>query len=184
VNRDESLKLALDEGVELADPDPRWRRRFAAERRRLMRRMPGAFAAIEHFGSTAVHGLRAKPIIDLLAGVPTGVPLESLIPQLQRCGYDYVPALNQGFDGRRWLLRHRDGKRTHQLHLVTIGSREWIDRLQFRDALRSDLALEARYQALKEDLARRFPHDRDAYNAGKERFIRRAVGVGRQSATH
>jgi GrpB-like predicted nucleotidyltransferase (UPF0157 family) len=58
------------------------------------------------------------------------------------------------------------------LHLVVHGGEVWVQRLRFRDALRADAALAARYAALKTELAARHPNDREAYTEGKAAFVR------------
>ncbi len=64
-----SLNAAIEEPVALAPYDPAWPALFEVERARLLDVLPGAFVAIEHIGSTAIPGLMAKPIMDMMAGV-------------------------------------------------------------------------------------------------------------------
>ena len=171
----EGVSRAIRQPVVLADYDPRWPAMFADERRRLMDTMPGTFVAIEHIGSTAVPGMRSKPLIDLLAGVRTMDEAFALNALTDRFGYTTSPQFNAGLTTRQWFMRQTDGQRTHHLHVVVYGSRDWSIRIDFRDRLLAEPTLCAEYLALKEDLARRFANDRDAYTDGKSAFITAAI---------
>ena len=175
MNHQESLRRALTEPVSIGPYDARWARMFVVERDRLQRRFPGRFIEIRHFGSTAVPGLSAKPVIDLIAGLPTMLGVDELIADLQGFGYDYHLAGNEAGSGRRWLLRHKDGHRTHHLHLVQHGARLWQERVGFCERLQADPQLRARYMALKKELAAKFADQRDEYTAKKEKFILAAI---------
>ncbi len=168
---DESLARAIAEGVCIATHDSRWATLFVEERDRLLDLFPDRFSAIEHIGSTAVPRLAAKPIIDILAGLRTIGEADALLEPLCANGYETSVEFNATLPDRRWLMRHAIGRRTHHLHLVVFGSRQWVHRLQFRDALRGDAAILARYEQLKRDLAERYRNDREAYTQAKTEFI-------------
>ncbi len=172
---DQSLARALDEHVVLAPHDPRWAAAFAAERDRLLAGVAGRILEIRHFGSTAVQGLSAKPVIDLIAGVASIAQADELIPALCELGYHHPAQRSAGLADRRWLFRHRDGHRTHQLHLVEHDGPAWRDRVRFCELLKADPGLRGRYDRLKRELAARFAEDRDAYNAHKQAFVLSAV---------
>ncbi len=72
-------------------------------------------------------------------------------------------------------MRWHEGHRTHHLHVVVFGSTVWVARLKFRDALRADATLAARYAGLQQDLADRHRLDREAYTAAKADFVRAVV---------
>jgi len=167
----DSLTRAIAEEVCLVADDPHWATQFVEERERLLDLFPGRFAAIEHIGSTAVPHLAAKPIIDILAGVKTMTEADLLLEPLCRHGYDTSAEFNATLPDRRWLMRHALGRRTHHLHLVIFGGDPWIRQLQFRDVLRADAAIAARYEHLKRDLAGQHGHDREAYTRAKTAFI-------------
>jgi len=165
------IMRAMEQPVELVDYDPAWPAAFEAERSRLIEALPDTFVAIEHIGSTAVFGLRTKPLIDLLAGVRSMSDARALNNMLDRMGYTTSEEFNATLATRQWFMRQSGGRRTHHLHVVVHDSDEWIARIGFRDRLRADANLRDRYEALKEDLARRFADDRDAYTEGKSAFI-------------
>ena len=137
--------------------------------RSLLKKALGPLAVgIEHFGSTAVPGLRAKPILDILVGIPLFEEGQRCIPLLEAIGYDYAP--QAGIPGDYTF--GRGIRRTHLVHVVQIDGPNWILNLRFRDALRRDPSLAQEYEALKSALARDFGHDRAAYTRGKSDFVR------------
>lgn len=126
---------------------------------------------VEHIGSTAVPGLAAKPVLDVLLGVGALSDLESKIPALERLGYAYVARYERELPMRRYFVKSGpDTVRVH-VHGVERGKRLWNEHLKFRDALRADPTLRARYAALKLRLATEFAHDKSAYTAAKAPFI-------------
>ncbi len=135
---------------------------------------------VHHVGSTAVPGLEAKPIVDILAGVRSLEDSEACFEPLARLGYLYAPYLPEEM---HWFCKPHPSRRTHHLHLVPAGSRRYADELAFRDRLRADPKLADEYAALKRDLATRFAHDREAYTAAKSDFIHRVLGHGAQGGS-
>ena len=147
--------------------DPRWPELFRIERDRLAGIFGERAAGIEHVGSTAVPGLAAKEIVDILLGLR---PLE-LNPQdlsaMTRLGY--VDRGELGIPGRRFFPK--GAPPTHHVHAVEHGSVEWLKHVHFRDHLRAHPEDARSYAKLKHDLAARFPDDREAYTEGKSPFV-------------
>jgi GrpB-like predicted nucleotidyltransferase (UPF0157 family) len=156
----------LNDPVLVVDYDPRWAELFQRERERLSEVL-GAFAvAIEHVGSTAVPGLAAKPVLDILVGVER-LPLpENALKALGALGYQYRG--DGGIPGKQYF---RNNPRTRHLHVVEFGSDDWLRTLTFRDYLRGHREAVRQYGALKRELARDHRHDRKRYSAGKASFI-------------
>jgi GrpB-like predicted nucleotidyltransferase (UPF0157 family) len=171
----QSLVAAINEDVQLRPHDPAWARAFDRERARLQALLAGTILAVEHIGSTAIAGLLAKPIIDMMAGVASLEGVDAQLDRLCDNGYTTSREFNATLTDRKWLMRWKDGRRTHHLHIVVHGGAQWLDRLAFRDALRSDPALAARYAALKADLAATHASDREAYTKAKAEFVRAVV---------
>jgi GrpB-like predicted nucleotidyltransferase (UPF0157 family) len=163
-------RLALrDAPVEIVDHDPGWPELFEEERRRLRPLLPGA--EIHHIGSTAVPGMPAKPVIDIMALVED---LDGPVRRLVEHGYEFPEAFNAALSHRRWLCRPSAAHRTHHLHLV--DERAELDRrLRFRDRLRADADLAGEYARLKRELAARFRDDREAYTEAKQAFVERVA---------
>jgi GrpB-like predicted nucleotidyltransferase (UPF0157 family) len=177
MNDHDSLHAAIYEEVTLQKYDPRWPGLFAAERDRLHSlapQLPARLVDIQHIGSTAVPGLAAKPVIDMLAGVESMAAAEALVAPLCANGYTTSVEFNASLNDRKWLMRWAGGRRTHHLHLVVCGGVVWAERLRFRDALRADAALATRYAALKTALAAKHPNDREAYTEAKAAFVQAA----------
>lgn len=175
MTEEESLHAAIHEEVALHPYNTSWPQAFEAERSRLLSLFPGELVAVEHIGSTAVPGLKAKPVIDLLGGVRSINDAERLALPLCQAGYTTSAAFNASLSDRKWFMRWADGHRTHHLHLVVHGGPVWHDRLAFRNALRSRPELAAAYVALKTRLATAHPHDREAYTMAKTGFVRAAL---------
>lgn len=166
-----STEQAALEPIRLAPYDPRWPALFEAERVRLQALFAPDLRAVEHIGSTAVPGLLAKPIVDLLAGVDSMAVADRLFEPLLEHGYSTSRTFNEMLTDRRWFMRSLDGRRTHHLHVVVFGGPTWRKHLAFRDRLRSSPALAQSYARLKSELAIRFEHDREAYTDAKSEFI-------------
>jgi GrpB-like predicted nucleotidyltransferase (UPF0157 family) len=130
---------------------------------------------VHHVGSTAVPGLEAKPIIDILVGVGDLEQSRCCLEPLARLGYLYAPYLA---DEMHWFCKPHPSRRTHHLHLVPEGSRRYRDELAFRDSLRADPGVAVEYATLKRRLASEFAHDRDSYTEAKSAFIRDVLGQG------
>jgi len=169
VAADDELQRAIHEPVHLVPYDPAWPARFEDERRRLSAVLGDA--AIEHVGSTAVTGLAAKPVIDVLAAVASMAAADAALPALVAAGYHTSAEFNATLVTRRWLMRQAGGHRTHRLHLVVAGSAEWHDPIRFRDRLRADPALAAAYAELKRSAADEHRGDREAYTRAKGAFV-------------
>jgi GrpB-like predicted nucleotidyltransferase (UPF0157 family) len=150
--------------------DPRWPALFEDAAKQLIAHLGPSIIAVHHVGSTAVPGLCAKPILDILVSVADIKPVISLLLQVEALGYEYRP--DREIPERRFFRRPRGGHvRTHHLSFAEPGSRFHKVTLAFRDALRSNARLSAEYARLKQDLARRFPNDRLAYIEGKSEFV-------------
>jgi GrpB-like predicted nucleotidyltransferase (UPF0157 family) len=161
--------MTADEPIHLAPPDPGWPTRFEQERAALEDAIGGwACGGIHHVGSTAVPGLEAKPIIDILVGVRDLETARACFEPLARLGYLYAPYLP---DEMHWFCKPNPTRRTHHLHLVPAGSRRYCDELAFRDRLRADPEIASRYSALKRELAERHREDREAYTEAKSAFV-------------
>lgn len=166
-----SLAAAIHEDVALRPHDAAWADVFERERARLDALLPGTFVQIAHIGSTAVPGLVAKPVIDLLAGIRTLDGVDELVDRLCENGYTTSREFNATLADRRWLMRWKNGHRTHHLHIVVHAGEPWLDRLAFRDTLRRDPELARRYAELKTALATRHRDDREAYTEAKAAFV-------------
>jgi GrpB-like predicted nucleotidyltransferase (UPF0157 family) len=167
------LTEPADEPISIAPYDPGWPALFDRERD-LLRGAIGAWILgdIHHVGSTAVPGLDAKPIIDILVGVEDLATSRACFGPLAELGYLYAPYLPGEM---HWFCKPDPRRRTHHLHLVPCDSRRYRDELAFRDRLRSNPEKARDYAELKHRLAARFEHDREGYTEAKADFIGRVL---------
>ncbi len=160
--------------VELVAYDPDWPRQFAAESRRLRTVLdPALVIGIEHFGSTAVPGLIAKPIIDILIAVHSLERAKSdAVAPIRSLGYAYWednPKADRMFFVKG--MPPYGARRTHHVHITEPDGEMWQRRLAFRDYLRAHPDEAERYAALKRDLAKRYAADREEYTVAKTDYV-------------
>jgi GrpB-like predicted nucleotidyltransferase (UPF0157 family) len=164
---------ALDNDVGLVSYDPLWPARFSEMAHHLRRDLPPeVILRIEHYGSTAIPNMPAKPVIDILVEVPSFLEARrSLIPAFNKPGSEYW----WYNDHLLFILREAPmGKREYHVHVAPRGHHVW-DGIAFRDYLRSNPDEASRYSALKYELAERFPEDREAYTESKETYVNRVT---------
>lgn len=160
----------MSEPVELHPYDPDWPTAFAAERALIAPLFPVPPLLIEHMGSTSIPGLPAKPIIDIIILVDSLDSARPAIPALEATGYSFWA---DNPDKTKFYLAKGlppAPRRTHHLH-IHDDEAEVRRHLIFRDHLRTHPEALAAYLALKQDLARRFRDDREAYSKHKTGFI-------------
>jgi GrpB-like predicted nucleotidyltransferase (UPF0157 family) len=170
--------MSTPDPVQLSAYSPLWPAIFDFERARLQGILGADAAVIEHIGSTAVPGMGAKPIIDVMVGVADLAMIERRMAELQADGYRYVPEFERSMPQRRYFVKTHAQPGHFHVHAVILDSPFWKSHLAFRDALRADARLAADYWKLKQRLAARYPNDREAYADGKSAFIREAMGRG------
>ena len=164
--------------VEVVAYDPRWPLLYEQERDRIAAALGEGAVAIEHVGGTAVPGLPAKPVIDIMVGVPDIERAGQAVAGLINLGYQYVPELESQLPERRYFRRGMP--ETHHVHMVAMSSDFWEEHVLFRDYLRTHPQAAEEYGKLKRGLASRFHLDRDAYRAGKVSFIDTVVAAARR----
>jgi L-amino acid N-acyltransferase YncA/GrpB-like predicted nucleotidyltransferase (UPF0157 family) len=182
---EEHIQRVVQEEVIIVPYNPAWPKLFEDEKRHLCACLPHELIKrIEHFGSTAIPGLSAKPIIDILVEVTSLEDTKKVIvPILIAQGYEYFWRPTHGNTGLpfyAWFIK-RDvrGNRTHHIHMVESEYEHW-DRLLFRDYLIEHPHLIKEYQQLKFDVAGQFPKDRAAYTAAKAKFIIRITLLAKE----
>ncbi len=175
------------ERAEIRPYDPWWSVRALVERDRLRDLLgPWLVDGVEHIGSTAVPGLAAKPIVDLMASV---TDLDTVVARagerLIADGWHYVPPRLDGRPWRRFFVKPDSSgqRREAHLHLLRAGHPRWTEQLTFRDALRRDRDLARRYEELKRRLAGERGDDREAYTEGKAEFVAAVLGTAASAGT-
>jgi GrpB-like predicted nucleotidyltransferase (UPF0157 family) len=169
---EERIEEAIREEISIVSYDHEWPLLFEKEAEFLRRLLPASLIkGIEHFGSTAIPGLAAKPIIDMLVEVDSLEETQKqIVPVLESEGYDYFWRTDCQPPYAWFIKRNAEGQRTHHLHMVEADSTLW-ERLSFRDYLKQFPAEAKRYEELKRTLSAKHPTDRVAYTAGKAEFV-------------
>jgi GrpB-like predicted nucleotidyltransferase (UPF0157 family) len=177
---EEKIARVVKEEVAVVVYDPHWPEAFEEERIHLLSCLPHDLVRrIEHFGSTAVPGLPAKPIVDILVEVTSlDDTKQRIAPILEAQGYDYFWRPSWGDDTPpfyAWFIkRDRNGNRTHHIHMVEAQFEHW-ERLLFRDHLIEHPDIAQEYANLKMKLSDAHHSDRVAYTQAKSEFIRRVT---------
>ena len=157
--------------IELLPYDPSWPKEFEREAARLRTVLADLSIDLHHMGSTAVPGLVAKPVIDILGVIPDVEALDQRADAFRSLGYEVMG--EYGIPGRRYFRKDdASGRRTHQLHAFADGSSEIVRHLDFRDYLRAHASTADAYGKLKQKLASECRGDMRCYSDGKTEFIR------------
>jgi GrpB-like predicted nucleotidyltransferase (UPF0157 family) len=164
------------EPIHILDPDPGW----AGQAAELRGQLGGLLSRwqiddIQHVGSTAVPGLAAKPILDLMAGCTDLDRAPEIAAALAGSGWHYVPPELDEQPYRRFFVHVVAGHRHAHLQLMRPDSERWQRQLDFRERLRADPGLRDGYAALKRQLASAHAEDREAYTRAKSGFVDRAL---------
>jgi GrpB-like predicted nucleotidyltransferase (UPF0157 family) len=186
---EESIRRVTSEPIEIVDYDVRWPELFEREKSHLLQCVPAnIIVRVEHFGSTAVPGLSAKPIVDMLVEVTDLAEVRSLVvPILEGQGYEYFWRPTFGDDGEpyyAWFIK-RDldtGTRTHHIHMVERDFASHWERMLFRDYLIAHPLVAAEYDSLKRSLLGDFGSDRVRYTEAKGDFIGRVMEDARRAS--
>ena len=159
--------------VSVLQYQPSWKVAFDNEKQMLLKSLGDYILDIEHVGSTAVPGLAAKPIIDMIAAVDDLSVYKLLIEPLTTMSYEYMP--ERVFDDRVFFPKGTRANRTYHLSLVLKDSKGWTQPILFRDYLIKNDAARSRYQMLKLELAVKYPNDRASYTKAKEQAIQQLL---------
>jgi GrpB-like predicted nucleotidyltransferase (UPF0157 family) len=150
--------------------NPAWVQAARNEAARLLAIFAPRVLRIHHIGSTAIPGIKAKPIVDLLVEVDDIQAIDAYNQGMVSLGY--IPKGEYGISGRRLFAKGEEEARTHNIHVYQAGNPEISRHLDFRDYLLRHAQAARAYSLLKEELARKFPHDIESYVDGKTEFIR------------
>jgi GrpB-like predicted nucleotidyltransferase (UPF0157 family)/protein associated with RNAse G/E len=171
------MKTAKRVPVKIADYDSRWPAIYAKEKDLILSVIGVKVEGIEHVGSTAVPGLGAKPIIDIVVGVRKLSEAKDCVAPLKRIGYEYVPEYEKEIPERRYFRKGPEGvaNKHFHLHMVERGGGFWKRHLLFRDFLRCSPDVARQYCRLKRDLASEYACDREGYTEAKTKFVESIV---------
>ncbi|NES19869.1 MAG: GrpB family protein [Symploca sp. SIO3E6] len=157
--------------VEVVPHDPTWQEAFRMESKRVADALGEIFVAIHHIGSTAIPGIYAKPIIDILVEVQDITQVDEQSSAMESLGYQVMG--EYGIPERRFFRKdNQAGVRTHHIHIFEVGSAQVKRHLAFRDYMIAHTEAAQRYSELKRELAREHPQNIDGYIDGKDSFIK------------
>lgn len=151
--------------------NPHWKEAFRAEKESIADALGDNAVAIHHIGSTAIPGIFAKPIIDILIAVKSLKELDEHSSKLAQLGYEAKGEF--GIPGRRYFRKDDAHEiRTHQIHAFETGDPNIARHLAFRDFLIAHPPEAQVYSKLKQRLATLHPNDIEAYIAGKDAYVK------------
>ncbi len=161
--------LGLEQGiVRLVPYSPEWKLYFEREKAALQEKLGSHILDIQHIGSTSIPGMPAKPIIDIAIAVQDFELAKTCIPLVESLGYEYRGEF--GIPHRHYFVK--GNPRLYHIHMSEITSVEWQNTIRFRDYLYSHPGTAQEYADLKQQLALKYPQDREAYLEGKTEFVR------------
>jgi len=162
--------------VELVDHNPEWEQIARETIGRLWRVFGSVAKDIQHIGSTAIPGIKAKPVIDIAVAVDSFDLIDSLVPIMEKEGF----ILRHQIRENEWrvFLVYADSvsyTRTHHIHIVKGTDPKWKEWLCFRDYLNAKPHVAKEYEAHKTDLMEKHKSDRTAYTDSKHDFVMRIL---------
>lgn len=168
-------QLEAKDEIFLESYNPNWKKLFLAEANAIKQFVKLPYLALEHLGSTAIEGLSAKPTIDIFIALENMQEANAWVEPLKALGYvDWPdnPDKNHArfFKGMPPFGIHR----THHIHLMPMNE-DFKNRVAFRDFLRENITLRKQYETLKQTLAKKYEHDREAYTDAKAEFVKAAL---------
>ncbi|MBW4665165.1 MAG: GrpB family protein [Chroococcus sp. CMT-3BRIN-NPC107] len=159
--------MSSEDPIIVVNYNANWSSQYEQEKQQILLDLGDTVTNIQHIGSTAVPGLAAKPVIDMLLGLKQIPPLLMQVSRLEAIGYSYHGEF--GIPGRHYF---RKGiPRSHQIHAVLTDSEFWERHILFRDFLRNNPQAAQRYETLKRKLAQEFAGDRTSYTNNKTPLI-------------
>ena len=181
---DDLSQLTLEElwqlfPIFLVEHNPAWRRRYEAMAGELVGLLAGfKVARISHIGSTAVDGIMAQDIVDILVELPRNASMEAAAGVLGRAGFIVMSAEGERISLNRGYMPDGFADEVFHVHLRYVGDN---DGLYFRDYLREHPEVAREYEALKLGLWKRYEHNRDAYTEAKGDFIRAVTAEAKRA---
>ena len=167
--------LGLEKGaVRLSEHNERWKIIFQKVKYKLLECIGEDIIDIQHVGSTAIAGIKAKPILDIAILIKDKSRFPDLKSKLENFGYEYRG--DKGDNGGELFVKSSAPKiRTEHLHIVEIQSGQWRKYLAFRDFLNTHHEIAKQYERLKIELAEKHLDDRVLYTSSKQEFIEKIL---------
>ncbi|WP_025028244.1 GrpB family protein [Caldalkalibacillus mannanilyticus] len=173
-NHDESTwPIWANEEINIVQPNPNWIERGVLEKELLLHHLAQfGVTEVEHYGSTSIPFLPAKPIIDVMAKIDSFEKIGEIASILAPHDWNYVPPELDGRPWQRFFVKVKNDKRVAHLHIMLEEEIRWDMQLLFRERLRNNPQLITEYASLKQNLAEMYNNDREAYTKAKTEFIK------------
>ena len=177
------MSLGLQRGiVQLVPYNPQWAEEFESEKRALLGILGDKILGVEHVGSTAIPGIKAKPILDVMVVISSLERWEEYKEPLSTLGYEFRRDLRKT-EGHVLFVKGPEENRTHYLKLAERDSVFWKNHILFRDYLSNHQEEREEYQKLKEQLLEEHKGVREPYTKGKEEFVRKILNLAKKIVT-
>ena len=164
--------------INLTQHNPLWKEWYEEERSFLLKQLPSnEVVRLSHIGSTAVEGIQAKPIVDMLLEVKKDSSFQKLKELILQSGYLCMNETNDRISFNKGYTINGFAERVFHLHLRYEGDN---DELYFRDKLQAHPSIAKDYETLKLSLWKPFEHDRDAYTAHKTDFVKQYTLIAKE----
>ncbi|MEC0348046.1 GrpB family protein [Peribacillus frigoritolerans] len=161
-----------NETIDIVEPNPKWVEKGNQEKALLLNLLSTfGITEIQHYGSTSIPNLPAKPIIDLMAKIDSFQKIKEISSLLANHDWNYVPPNIDNRPWQRFFVKVINDKRVVHLHILLEGEERWDNQLLFRDLLRTNQQFIDEYAILKRNLAKKYSNDREAYTKAKTEFI-------------
>lgn len=166
----------------IVDYDPAWKKYFEQEKAYIYSLLKDLkINRIEHFGSTAIPGLAAKPTIDLLVEIPESNDIRQTIINIMTAhNYNHMKDHPTHLMFVKGYKKNGYDKICYHIHMGTRTEEQLWDRLYFKDYLIANPSITKQYQELKIKLSQQFKYDREAYTAGKNKFIEKITSLAKK----
>lgn len=162
--------------VTVVPHDTSWASEYSRASKQVLNALDGAVVAIHHIGSTAISGIHAKPIIDILVETDSLSQIDARTARMTAIGYEAMGEF--GLTGRRYFrMDNEDGIRTHHVHVFEANSDSVIRHLAFRDFMNAHPDYAQLYSLLKQELAAACNDDIEKYMDGKDPFIKKTEAL-------
>lgn len=165
------------EAVQVVPYQPEWALFFQEEAALLRSVLQESALQVEHIGSTAIAGMEAKPILDILVAVTHLAQAKTFVSAIEALGYEYLP--DEPPSDRLFFAKGPCSRRTHHLSLAEPTATFYRSMIMFRDYLRTHTQVAEAYRRLKRELAQKYPNQRALYTEGKGPFVERVLEPAR-----
>jgi GrpB-like predicted nucleotidyltransferase (UPF0157 family) len=161
-----------NEKIEIVESNPNWLAKGKQEKEQLLNHLSSfGIKDIQHYGSTSIPKLPAKPIIDLMVKIDSFQKINEIASVLANYDWHYVPPNLDNRHWQRFFVKVINDKRVAHLHIMLEGEERWDKQLRFRDLLRTSQQFVNEYAILKRELSITYNNDREAYTKAKTEFV-------------